>query len=323
MNEHEQRRCAYCRDPMPPSRRSNAAYCSTTCNKRAQRARRRVTEHAPSRRGQNRRIAPPQWEQAIAEWAVWLRAAGRPDTTIGLRGSQTRRLALAFPDRDPWTLTTDDLVSWLASHDWSPETRRSHRSCLRELYKWALRTERISKDPTLLLPTVPLPEGKPRPAPEAVVRSALARAEPRVELMLMLAAQAGLRRAEISRVHSGDLDGDDLRVLGKGGRTRVLPLPGVVAARLRLLPPGWAFPGGIDGHLAPATVGKLLARALEADYTGHTLRHRFASIAYSAERDLRAIQTLLGHSRPETTARYTAVADSALRSAVAAATAGL
>jgi site-specific recombinase XerC len=44
-------------------------------------------------------------------------------------------------------------------------------------------------------------------------------------------------------------------------------------------------------------------------------RHRFATTAYAAERDLLAVQQLLGHSRPEVTARYTALPGDALRAA--------
>ena len=82
---------------------------------------------------------------------------------------------------------------------------------------------------------------------------------------------------------------------------------------------GWVFPSPHGGHLGADRVGKILARALGAGYSAHTLRHRFASRAYTAQRDLRAVQELLGHSKPETTARYVAVPDDALAAAVAAA----
>ncbi|HET6299160.1 MAG TPA: site-specific integrase, partial [Kribbella sp.] len=62
-------------------------------------------------------------------------------------------------------------------------------------------------------------------------------------------------------------------------------------------------------------------RLLLGDWTGHSLRHRFASAAYAVDRDLRAVQELLGHSKPETTARYVATPDGALRAAVAGVTA--
>lgn len=49
--------------------------------------------------------------------------------------------------------------------------------------------------------------------------------------------------------------------------------------------------------------------------TTHTLRHRFASAAYRADRDIRAVQELLGHASVATTQIYTAVPDDAVRRA--------
>jgi len=55
---------------------------------------------------------------------------------------------------------------------------------------------------------------------------------------------------------------------------------------------------------------------LPGAWTGNTLRHRFATAAYGGTRDLRAVQELLGHTNPTTTARYTQASDAALRDAV-------
>lgn len=53
-------------------------------------------------------------------------------------------------------------------------------------------------------------------------------------------------------------------------------------------------------------------------WTLHTLRHRFATRAYSIDRDLLAVQTLLGHASPVTTRRYVAVGEDRLRATVLA-----
>ncbi|HEY9414914.1 MAG TPA: tyrosine-type recombinase/integrase, partial [Pseudonocardia sp.] len=63
-------------------------------------------------------------------------------------------------------------------------------------------------------------------------------------------------------------------------------------------------------------IGKVLSRLLAGRWTGHTLRHRFATVALRVSRDLRAVQELLGHSKPETTARYTEVSEESKRTAV-------
>jgi hypothetical protein len=82
---------------------------------------------------------------------------------------------------------------------------------------------------------------------------------------------------------------------------------------------GYLFPGDEDGHLSPRWVGKLMAGALPDHWTAHTLRHRFATRAYRGSRNLRAVQTLLGHSSVATTERYTAVDDDEIRAAMMAA----
>ena len=81
---------------------------------------------------------------------------------------------------------------------------------------------------------------------------------------------------------------------------------------------GWLFPSTQNPTkpLQPEWVGKLMAAALPEDWAAHSLRHRFASTAYASVRDIRAVQELLGHARPETTSRYAAVPDGALLDAV-------
>lgn len=146
--------------------------------------------------------------------------------------------------------------------------------------------------------------------------------------MVLLAAEHGLRRGggEIARVHTNDLVEDllgwSLRVHGKGGKDRVVPLREELANDLRALPPGWAFPSPSGGHLTEHHVGKIIARVLPGGWTAHTLRHRFATVAYAGTRDLLAVQEMLGHAKPETTRGYVQLPADALRAAISAAATG-
>jgi integrase len=252
----------------------------------------------------------------IQQYGTWTKAAGLSEGTIRLRLYYLQRLA-AQTSAGLLTLGPDDLAGFLAQ-DWKPETRKSARAAIRSFYRWAVETERLAVDPSRFLPSVRVPPGRPRPAPDDVFHTAMAQATARERLMLMLAAFAGLRRSEIAAVHSRDVQGDMLRVCGKGGRVRLIPLHPDLLAVLYSLPEGWVFPT-YRGHLTPGHVGVTLKRLLGPDWSAHTLRHRFAGRAYLAERDLRAVQTLLGHSKPETTARYVAVPEGAMRAAVLAA----
>lgn len=245
------------------------------------------------------------WTSALAHWRAWSISSGVSPLSIRTRTSYLRRLAAAHEHRSPWTLTVDDLVTWLAREDWSPETRRSARGALRAFWAWAVATGRVDDDPTARLPRIRVPRPTPRPTPEDVVLCALARADSRARLMVHLAVTGGLRRAEIAAVLlPDDLDDDVLTVHGKGGQSRLVPLLPWVVAELRALGPGHAFPGKVDGHLSADRVGRILASLLGRGWTAHTLRHRAAAEWYRGSHDLVAVQDLLGHASPVTTRTY-------------------
>lgn len=263
-----------------------------------------------------------EWQQAVALWMLTLRAAGRPETTLQLREYQLRRVAAAMAPAGPWEVTTEQLVAWLGVLDWSRETRRSYRSAIRGFYRWAHGVGLVEHDPAVGLPAVEAKPPAPRPTPEHAYRLGLARADDRTRLMLRLAAELGLRRGEVARVHTDDLERDltgwTLRVRGKGERVRRVPLTPVLAAAIRERGPGFVFPGNDRGHLSPRYVGKLVSRVLPEAWAMHSLRHRFATLAYSVDRDVFTVQELLGHASPETTRRYVAVPAESLRRTVAA-----
>lgn len=232
------------------------------------------------------------------------------------------RAARAIAD-PPAAVTTDQLLAFLAHPSWAPETRRSYRASLRAYFRWFLAAGHRADDPAAALPAVRVPRGMPRPAPEQIIAEATRVATPRVALMLELASRMALRRAEIAglrREHlEPDLWGQTLVVHGKGGKVRRLPLPADLAATVLAMPAGPLFPNPNTGRpLTPAHVGKLVSHALLEGWTCHTLRHRAASVAYDATKDLRAVQEFLGHAKPETTAIYTAVRPSALMACVTA-----
>lgn len=259
--------------------------------------------------------------ELISHWRTWLTACGRPPSTLRLRTHQLLRFADHHPNLVD--VTAADMVSWLANPDWSPNTKASNRAALRSFYGWAHSYGHVPVDESRQLPTVKIPPPVPNPAPESAVKRGLLAARPREHLMVELAAHLGMRRAEIAQVHTDDLVEDlvgwSLKVHGKGGKIRVIPLPDHLAARLLSLPSGWVFPSPRGGHLTADHVGVLIARTLPDNWTAHPLRHRFATKAYAGTRDLLAVQELLGHSKPETTRAYVRLPQDALRQAVAAA----
>ena len=152
--------------------------------------------------------------------------------------------------------------------------------------------------------------------------------------VLTLLYGCGLRISEAMSLIRADAPlAETLRIVGKGSKTRIVPvLPAVreaVDAYLALQP----FVIGPDeplfravrgGPLSPrhvqATVQKLRGRlGLPASATPHALRHSFATHLLGAGADLRSIQDLLGHASLSTTQKYTAVDSARLLGAYAAA----
>ena len=142
--------------------------------------------------------------------------------------------------------------------------------------------------------------------------------------VLTLLYGCGLRISEALTLARADAPGDSdsaLRVIGKGGKERVVPVLPVVAAAiaeyLRLCPyhppPGGPLYDGARGErhnpriVQRAMAGLRGALGLPASATPHALRHSFATHLLAAGGDLRMIQELLGHASLSTTQVYTEV----------------
>jgi integrase len=276
-----------------------------------------------------------KWARAIDAWSDSMRAANYRPRTIELRRWQLRLLAEAHLRRSPWSVKTQDLVGWLQAQDWSPQTLKSYRGALSSFYNWAETAGHVKRSPARKLPPVSVPRGEPRPAPEAVFEAALEKADDRTRLILLLAGYAGLRRAEIAGLRWDYINDGLMWIVGKGGHVRYMPVHSVLGTALEaeLQRRGrnafgtgwrytsrpdspWLFPGRTGGSVTPDAIGRAAARALGGYYTGHTLRHRFAGRAYAHTHDLRAVQQLLGHASPTTTAIYAKADREALRNAV-------
>ncbi len=140
--------------------------------------------------------------------------------------------------------------------------------------------------------------------------------------VLLLLYGAGLRIAEALSLTAAALPlGETLRVTGKGGKQRVVPVLPVVRDAVHayaglqpfILAPGSAlFRGEKGGPLSPGMIQKAMARAriamgLPASATPHALRHSFATHLLGAGADLRSLQELLGHASLGSTQIYTKV----------------
>lgn len=212
-------------------------------------------------------------------------------------------------------------------------------SSLRQFYAWLQREGRLEEDPTLLVDAPKLPRSLPKALGEADVE-ALLRAPPvetplglRDRAMLELLYATGLRVSELVGLTAAqvNLRQGVLRVVGKGGKERLVPLGEeaghwleryVLASRPALLKGGQAAAlfvtarrAGLSRQMFWNIVKKhaLAAGIAASRISPHVLRHSFATHLLNHGADLRALQMMLGHSSLTTTQIYTQVAKEGLK----------
>ena len=221
----------------------------------------------------------------------------------------------------------------------SPASIRRGVSALRTYYRFLLSEGHVTKDPSERLET---PRGW-RSLPEVLtvdeIETLLAAPsldDPLVfrdRAMLELAYGAGLRVSEWIGLALRDVMLDELlvRVFGKGGKERLVPIGGkavgAVAVYLRELRPrlekgrgrGVLFLNARGEPLTRMGAWKILKKyvdraGIEKHVSPHTLRHSFATHLLEGGADLRAVQEMLGHVDISTTQIYTHVDREYLRS---------
>ncbi len=228
-------------------------------------------------------------------------------------------------------------------HDQTKATTANRRlTVFKRFYRWALREQRVSGDPTLKLQSARQAMRVPKTLSEAQVEALLAAPDVTTVLgvrdrtMLELMYASGLRVSELVglRILNVSLQDNVLRVFGKGNKERLVPFGEEAGlwlrryldqARPELLGPRQAVAlfltsSGISAGSAMSRVmfwsivKKYALRAgLHQAPSPHTLRHAFATHLLNHGADLRAVQMLLGHADISTTTIYTHVARERLR----------
>lgn len=239
-----------------------------------------------------------EWRVAIDHFLSVERVAGKRKTTLySLRqrlDHMARRVRVG-----PWELTADHLIEYADAQDWERETRRGRQAAFSAFYGWAHRRGLVSIDPTAELTKIKPGDPNPNPVPDRVYLAALIRADKDEAIWIDLAAEHGLRRSEIAQLHSDDiietLLGHDLRVPGKGGKIRYVPLTRPMARDLLDREPGYLFRGEDNGHISPRWLGTRVNRLLEQPWTIHKLRHRAATRFWIvSDGDQLAVADLMG-----------------------------
>ncbi|AOX17963.1 tyrosine recombinase XerC [Kozakia baliensis] len=288
--------------------------------------------------------------EALQSWLEWLTRERRASLNTVTAYQHDIGLALAFFTEHRGaeldlaaleSLTLADFRAWLAyettraekkqrNQDGAARSRARRVSALRSFYRYLSIRHNVNSTAPRLLSAPRTKKRLPRPlsrdhalaVPGEISDLAQDAATAlRNEALFTLLYGAGLRIGEALALNVRDFDlaqEQALRVVGKGGRERMVPLLPVVMKILAAwrgqhpapMPDAPLFVGARGGRLQAPVARRAMQEwrnlnGLPASATPHALRHSFATHMMEGGADLRAIQELLGHASLSTTQVYT------------------
>ena len=291
-----------------------------------------------------------QLDRAIAGYLDYLRIErGLAPATLRAYAADLRDFADSRGSADGWARGPDTALRYLAARTrrgrrldpgLAPTSLRRRAAAIRGFYRFAFGEGLIPVDVAAHLDLPKMPRLLPDTLTVAEVArllDAAAASSPRDGALLELLYAAGLRISEAIGLDLEDvsLDGQFVRVIGKGDRERLVPIGEVAIDALR----AW-LNGGRQSlveahHVAPIRGGPVFigerghrlarqqawaavrrasaAAGLKAHVSPHTLRHSFATHLLEGGADLRIVQELLGHASISTTQLYTHVTGERIR----------
>ena len=238
-------------------------------------------------------------------------------------------------------LVTDkkDICSFLSieRQNKKDKTVNHDLSVIKSFYKFLQKQDYIKNNPTL---DIELPKFQ-KTLPNVISKEEMDKIldiklnnkyDYRNNAILELLYSSGLRISELTNltISSLDLNESLVRVMGKGSKERVIPVGEVANKYLKIYLSiyrplliknknnDFVFLNSRGDKLSRQSIFKILKqiekeKAMNKDFSPHTLRHTFASHMLENGADLRSIQTLLGHSSISTTQIYTHVSDQTIK----------
>ena len=244
----------------------------------------------------------------------------------------------------PTDVKLDDLqrfAAWIHERGIGPKSQARILSGVRTFYHYLVVDGYLEVDPTELLESPHLPKH----LPEYLTTEEVDRLEAAIDLtsaeghrnraIIEVFFSCGLRVSELVELKLSNLFLNErfMRVVGKGGKERLVPISQRAVGELELwfddrrqmrIKPGeddYVFLNRRGHHLTRTMILIMVKRlgeaaGIEKTLSPHTLRHSFATALLRGGADLRVIQVLLGHADIATTEIYTHMDDESLRQAV-------
>jgi integrase len=221
------------------------------------------------------------------------------------------RLVDLLGDRDPTTITWRDVQTVVTglSADLSPLSVRNYLGTLRMVLDFADLDPNPARDRRVKLPRPD--ETVPNPPSASAVAAIVSNAPRKWRLAIHVLEQTGMRVGELAKLEWGDIDGANLRLRIRGGKTnaarRWVPVPEWLIEQIeQTCPPDdrtaqrRVFPGA-----GRQTIGNAMRNACKnagiAAYSPHDLRHRYISVKIREGVPVTNIAAHVGHSRKSMT----------------------
>ena len=221
----------------------------------------------------------------------------------------------------------------------SPTTRARKIATIRSFYKYlTIKTKQLETNPVADLDSPKAPKTLPRyltlDESRTLLSSIDGKNKERDYCIICIFLNCGLRISEIVGLNVSDIHGDNLRVLGKGNKQRVVYLNVATSQAInewlevrKQLASDYEpalFVSNRRTRMGRDTVHVMVKNSLQragldsTQYSSHKLRHTAATLMLQSGVDVRTLQEVLGHEHLNTTQIYTHVDNSQLRSAAAA-----
>jgi integrase len=222
---------------------------------------------------------------------------------IKMLGFYLKRFAQDFGDKSIAAITVEDLDAWLRALHVAPKTRENYRRNIGVLFSHAVQRRMIESNPIKFTAKPKLVDKPPEIFSvnelTELLNAAAAR-EPEVLPMLAIGAFAGLRDAEIRRLHWNEIDlargfVEVTAAKSKTARRRLVPIRPNLAEWLRPY-------AGMTGSVVPVMARSKLERVRKVAgvrWPHNALRHSFASYRLAAIHDAPRVASELGHTNPQ------------------------
>jgi integrase/recombinase XerD len=286
----------------------------------------------------------PELPADCRDWLDWLRVeCGLQPNTLRAYEDDLARYVESLGGRRPAAARPDDVVAFVDSEGRRGTSKASQARRLvavRGFHRWLAAERRAAQDPAAEIDLPKLWDRTPGYLTYEEMEKLLAPPETdepfdlRDQAVIELLYGCGLRASEAARLRLADVSFDDrvLRVLGKGGKERIVPFGSRAETALR----AWLDVGrprvAFDASKAAGAVfvgprgrptrredvwrivkKRAAAAGIRKTLYPHMLRHSFATHLLWGGADLRVVQAMLGHASLSTTQIYTRVEEERLR----------